>query len=395
MSGTAFLPTDTVPGIEAAPESVLCRGRLVTEREVLEGNLLVAGGRILAVLPGGSAVPRGIDLEEDYLLPGLVETHTDNLERHLVPRPAVVWPSTLGALLAHDAQLVAAGITTVLDAVAVGAFYSEVRRDLLHRSVDTLRQAIAQRLLRAEHWLHLRLEVSDAAVLEMFQRHVGEPLVRLISFMDHTPGQRQWSDLEKFRTFHQSKNWSEAQFRQIVADRIRMQQECLTRLKPTILEICRGLPVALASHDDTTPEDVTQARRDGVSISEFPTTLEAAQAARAAGLAIVGGAPNLVRGGSHSGNLSMGELAAHGLLDVLSSDYAPTSLLHAAFLLHQRHGHTLPQAVSTVTATPAWLIGFQDRGRLAEGLRADLVRVGFVGDLPIVKAVWREGVRIF
>jgi alpha-D-ribose 1-methylphosphonate 5-triphosphate diphosphatase len=394
MSGIAFLPSETAP-VATGSASILCRGRLVTDSEVLYGSLVLAGGYIRAVLPGRTAVGGSVDLEGDYLLPGLVETHTDNLERYLVPRPAVVWPSPLGALLAHDAQLVASGITTVLDAVAVGAFYGEFRRDLFHRSIATLRQAVLRRLLRVDHWLHLRLEVSDAAVLEMFQQHAGEPLVRLISLMDHTPGQRQWSDLEKFRTFHQSKNWTDDQFRQIVADRIRVQQECLARLKPPILEICRRLPVPLASHDDTTEEDVAQSCRDGAVISEFPTTLAAARAARLAGLTIVGGAPNLVRGASHSGNLAVSQLAAHDLLDVLSSDYAPMSLLQAAFVLHQRHGYTLPRAVATVTATPARLVGFQDRGRLAEGLRADLIRVGFEGDLPIVKAVWREGVRLF
>jgi alpha-D-ribose 1-methylphosphonate 5-triphosphate diphosphatase len=394
MSGRALFLADAPPRATDAA-LVLARARVVTDREVLCASLRIADGRIQALDPGDSAWAGALDLEGDLLLPGLVETHTDNLERYLVPRPSVVWPSPLASVLAHDAQLIAAGITTVLDAVAVGAFWGNQRHNLLACSIRAVAQARTRGLLRADHGLHLRLEVSDAAVLEMFEQHVDDPALRMVSLMDHTPGQRQWADLDKFRTFHQAKNWSDEEFRRVVADRVRMQHEFAHRFKPTILARCRRLGVPLASHDDTTVEHVAEALRDGATIAEFPTTLAAARAAKAHGLAVVAGAPNLVRGASHSGNLRVDDLAAENLLDILSSDYAPMSLLQAAFVLHHRHDYPLPRAVETVSATPARLVGFVDRGRIAVGLRADLLRVGLVDQLPVVKAVWREGVRVF
>ena len=129
-------------------------------------------------------------------------------------------------------------------------------------------------------------------------------------------------------------------------------------------------------------------------IAEFPTTIEAARAARRLGLAVVAGAPNLVCGRSHAGNVSASELAVNGLIDVLSSDYVPASALHGAFLLNHRYELPLPAAIATVTLAPARLLGFDDRGEIAVGKRADLVRARCVGGLPIVDGVWRQGCRV-
>jgi alpha-D-ribose 1-methylphosphonate 5-triphosphate diphosphatase len=161
-----------------------------------------------------------------------------------------------------------------------------------------------------------------------------------------------------------------------------------------VLRLPEGHSAVRASHDDTTPEHIAEARASGCTIAEFPTTIAAAEAAHAAGMGIVMGAPNLVMGGSHSGNVSAAELVQHGLLDVFSSDYVPASLLHAAFLLHEGFGIPMPDAIAPVTRTPADLIGLHDRGRIAPGLRADLVRAREVGTTPTVVAVWREGQRI-
>ena len=150
----------------------------------------------------------------------------------------------------------------------------------------------------------------------------------------------------------------------------------------------------LASHDDATQAHVAEAIEAGAVIAEFPTTQEAATAARAAGLSIVGGAPNVVRGRSHSGNASALEFARAGLLDILSSDYVPVALLHAAFKLAEEGGMSLPDAVATVSANPAAAAGLVDRGIVKPGLRADLIRVGMSDGLPVALASWREGERI-
>jgi alpha-D-ribose 1-methylphosphonate 5-triphosphate diphosphatase len=155
-----------------------------------------------------------------------------------------------------------------------------------------------------------------------------------------------------------------------------------------------GLDIALASHDDRTVEEIEENFRDGIRISEFPVSMTAAQAARERGMDVIAGAPNIVRGGSHSGNVNAAELVRAGAVDAFASDYVPASLVEAAFICAADTGITLPQAVAMVTEQPARLARLADRGRIAPGLRADLVRVRVHEGLPVVRQVWREGERV-
>ena len=170
--------------------------------------------------------------------------------------------------------------------------------------------------------------------------------------------------------------------------------ETVADFRRTIADDCRARGIVLASHDDATEDHIVEAASLSLAIAEFPTTVEAAEAAHRHGLTTVMGAPNVVRGGSHSGNVSALDLAGRGLLDALSSDYMPISLLHAAFLLHQQHGATLPEAVAKVSTNPARMVGLDDRGAIAEGQRADLIRVTVDHDIPVVRRVWRSGLPV-
>lgn len=373
-------------------ELALTGAVVVTRDAAFSGTVVVCDGRVAAIDEGRSHRAEALDLEGDYLIPGLVELHTDNVEKHLVPRPGVVWPSPLAAMLAHDVQMAGAGITTVYDAISVGEYLDrDYRRALLALAVGSVRQGMQAGVFKADHRLHLRCEVSDDVVVELFEPYADDPLVGLISVMDHTPGQRQWRDMEKFRQFNQRKNLSAAEFDDYVRQRVDGASGRVAENRRAILDRWRprGLPVA--SHDDTTPEHVDEAIADGIAISEFPTTLEAAERAKRLGMATVMGAPNLVRGESHSGNVSARELAESGRLDALSSDYAPFSLLHGAFLLHERVGMPLPDAIATVSANVADMLGLDDRGRIAPDRRADLVRVRVVDGIPIVRGVYVGG----
>lgn len=374
------------------PEQVFANAEVVTTSATFRGAVVVSDGLIAEVREGAETPPGAIDFEGDYLAPGFVELHTDNVEKQMVPRPGVVWPSPLAAMLAHDAQMAAAGVTTVYDAISVGEYRDRAyRRELLRSAVGAVREAKAAGLFRADHFLHLRCEISDDAVCELFEPFAEEPDVQLISLMDHTPGQRQWRDLKSFKTF-QNAAMSDAEFETFVAERIAGASNSVDRNRRRILEMWRERgPVA--SHDDTTPEHVAEALEDGIRISEFPTTMAAAEAAKAAGMATVMGAPNVVRGGSHSGNVSAIELAEAGLLDALSSDYAPISLVHAVFSLHEHAGLSLSDAFKTVSATPAAMLGLEDRGAIAVGRRADLVRVRKLDDAAIVRGAWAAGVK--
>jgi alpha-D-ribose 1-methylphosphonate 5-triphosphate diphosphatase len=370
--------------------------RIVTHDEEFTGVVRTAGDRIVEVLPGDTSVPEAEDWDGDYLIPGLVELHTDNIEKHLAPRPGVLWNNE-AAIIVHDAQVAAAGITTVFDALAIGSRENVGLRgrDIQTQCAASIERFAARGLLRAEHFLHLRCEVATPDVVEVFDELSTNPLLKLASVMDHTPGQRQWHDPVQWRRYQERLGkWSDeraaAALEELADDHVRYA----SAHRRAIVARCAALGLSVASHDDTLVEHVDEAAADGVALCEFPTTLSAAQAARRHGIATIMGAPNVVRGGSHSGNVSALELAQENLLDILSSDYVPSSLMIAAFDLVRKAGWSLPRAISTVSSAPAHAAGLTDRGAIAVGLRADFVRVAKAGDLPVPRATYRAGMRV-
>ena len=378
-------------------EQTIRNARVVTADEEFIGCVHLEGGVIRSVDRGDTAVAGAQDWAGDWLMPGLVELHTDNLEKHLVPRPGVLW-NAHSAMTVHDAQCAAAGITTVLDSVVIGDLdEGGARCQTQHTSIAALHQCRDEGLMRVDHWLHLRCEVSAPDILEVFHQYTDDPLLRLVSVMDHTPGQRQWRDLTAYRRYSERNGrYSEAEFDAMIAQRKADQQAYALPHRQVIVKACAGGAIPLASHDDTLLADVELASTEGVGMSEFPTTVAAAQAAREAGMAIIMGGPNMVKGGSHSGNVSAAELAQFDLLDIFSSDYVPSSLLLATFMLGGMANWSLPKAVRTVTRNPARAIGMADRGEIAVGQRADLVRVRMnrVG-MPTVLETWLLGNRAY
>ncbi|MFZ4756674.1 MAG: alpha-D-ribose 1-methylphosphonate 5-triphosphate diphosphatase [Burkholderiaceae bacterium] len=375
-------------------ETILSNALVVTADEAFVGHVVVADGMIREVGRGATAVRGAIDLGGDWLLPGFVEVHTDNLEKHMMPRPGVLWDA-YPATVVHDAQCAGTGITTVLDAVVIGSRdLGGVRSQMQDTVIDCLQRCRDDGVLWVEHLLHLRCELATADVIEKFTINVDRPDLKLVSVMDHTPGQRQWRDLAKYRQYmERNGRYSEERFNKMIAEQRLEHEAHADANRRVVVEAARARGIPVASHDDTEVWHVEQARDDGIVMSEFPTTVEAARAARAAGMSIVMGGPNLVRGGSHSGNVSAGELAALGLLDIVSSDYVPSSLLMSVVRLNA-DGWTLPQAVETVSRAPARALGLDDRGAIAPGLRADLVHVRPRGEQAVVMQTWVEGRRV-
>jgi alpha-D-ribose 1-methylphosphonate 5-triphosphate diphosphatase len=378
------------------PESfVLEDAEIVLPDQVVRGWAAVAGGVVVEV-GEGKAPERGLGLGGDYLIPGLVELHTDHLESHYAPRPKVRW-HPLGAVLAYDAQMAASGITTVFDSLRAGV---DVDGGGLGGELIALAEALDEarrnQLFRCEHLTHLRCEIPSPDLIEQVEKFASVFPIGLISLMDHTPGQRQFRDLPKYFTYYGGKTGkSDAEIEQAIALKTAVNAARSEVNRPAIVKLARERGIRLASHDDTTLEDVRQSLAEGVTIAEFPTTLEAALACRQSGLTVMMGAPNLIRGGSHSGNVAAETLAQEGVLDVLSSDYVPASLLMAAFDLGRRvPSISLPQAIATVTRNPARATGLDDRGEIAVGRRADLVCVRVTGGVPVVRQVWRSGRRV-
>jgi alpha-D-ribose 1-methylphosphonate 5-triphosphate diphosphatase len=377
-------------------ERLFTRARVVTEREVLpRATVRVVDGRIASVEPGDTDVPGSIDCDGDLLLPGLVEVHTDNLERHVMPRPKVTFPMRT-AVQAHDAELASAGITTVLDAIGVGDPYGDGFRSRDQSALLEVLDALdGAGLLRCRHLIHVRCELPAPNAIELFEPFAGHDRLRLISLMDHTPGQRQWTDVEHARVYYTGKKgWSDAQFDEEVRRAPERQARWAQPNRRWFAHWAREHGVALATHDDTTVEHVDEARALGATMSEFPTTLAAARHAHANGLSTIAGAPNVVRGGSHSGNVAAAELAREGVLDGLSSDYVPGSLLQAAWQLHAGAGFSLPEAVRVVSRGPALAAGLDDRGSIAPGRLGDLLRVAELDGQPVVRQAWIGGERV-
>ncbi len=375
-------------------EIIFSNARIVLEDEVVTGSLVVRGGLIADIGEGRSS--RGEDMGGDFLMPGLVELHTDHLESHYAPRPGVRWHLT-SAVQSHDAQIATSGITTVFDCLRMGSdaeigFDADEMR-VLADAIDAAQQAGR---LRADHFLHLRCEVSAPDVLDHFRKFEGDRRVRLASLMDHAPGQRQFQTMEQYTFYYKTKRGlTDEAFIRYVEERQAQSARYSAAHRHEIATVCNRDGVTLASHDDATLGHVAEAVDQGVRVAEFPTSVEAARASHQAGLKVLMGAPNVVRGRSHSGNIAARDLADQGLLDVLSSDYVPFSLLHAVFALSDGDGGMrLPEAVALVTSKPADAVHLDDRGRIAPGLRADLVRVRREDGVPHVQSVWREGRRV-
>ena len=371
--------------------------RLVLPDCVLEnGSIHIADGKIADIVEG--SVPKA-DIHAPHLtaLPGLVDMHGDMLEREVQPRPKANIPIDL-ALHELDKRLVATGITTAYAAIS---FSWETNKSL--RSEEKARQLIGavnqlRPTLLADHYVHSRFEITNPAAGAVLQELLANKLVHLVSIMDHTPGQGQYRDIERYVQFsvawrnQRGEDVTEADIRAHIADR-----ETWPKAWDIVQDVAKHSQkygVTMASHDDDTVEKVQFVSQFGVRISEFPVTAVAAAEARQLGMHVAMGAPNAMRGGSLSGNLNAAEAVADGLVDTLASDYHPASMLHAAYALARNGSLPLYEAVKLVSTNPAHGVGLTDRGALVVGKTADIVLVDD-RELPRVHGTFRRGVPVY
>ena len=376
--------------------AVFTNARIVSPDAVIDGALSTEGPLISAIdtKPNGGEI---IDCDGDVLMPGIVDIHTDNLEKHYYPRPDVDW-DPVSAAIVHDSLCASVGVTTVFDSLSLGSMGGGSARELGNylKLIDGLDAARSSGALKGSHYLHWRCETTSPALPELLDQLIDRELTGLLSVMDHTPGQRQYANLDK----HMSRWRDHLGLTQEQAE-IRYQQFLENQAayaepnRKIVAQTAKARDLPLASHDDQTVDHVKEAAELDVGISEFPTTAEAAAAAKKAGMTVVMGGPNLMRGGSYSGNVAASQVANAGHLDAFASDYVPRSLIESAFALAASPlNWSLPDAVATVTATPAKAVNLTDRGVIAEGKRADLIRVKLINGHPIVRGVWSAGVRV-
>ena len=375
---------------------LLSNASLILEDEVITGSLRLRDGVIVEVAQGAGVPGGAIDCQGDMVAPGLVELHTDNLERHLSPRPKVDWPHR-AAIIAHDRELAGTGITTVFDAIRVGSIVSAGQKRYGKYARSMADEIIAMRAtgaLRISHHIHLRAETCSETLIEELAEFGPQDRIGIVSMMDHTPGQRQFSDLQKYKDYVCGKHGMPAdEFEAYAAFLCGLHDTYGAQHEAATVAAAQRFGATLASHDDTTAAQVAASHAHGVTLAEFPTTVEAANACRDVGILTIMGGPNLVRGGSHSGNVAAAELAQMDRLDILSSDYVPASLLMGAVQLGELWGD-FARGLATVTKAPARAVGLGDRGVLAIGQRADVIRFAVMDGMPVLRGVWAAGVQV-
>ncbi|MES0881529.1 alpha-D-ribose 1-methylphosphonate 5-triphosphate diphosphatase [Roseibium sp. SCP14] len=389
----AFAETRLPAGREL---TALKNARIVLADEIVTGHISFSGGEISSI-DMGVAPQSGEDLNGDYLLPGLIDIHTDHFEKHVYPRAHVRW-DPLRAALAHDAQIIGSGITTVFDSICVGATVSRPeRREVLAPMIDALELAQSAGMMRAEHLVHLRCEVTDAETARLTEANIGKEIVRMISVMEHLPGRRQSKNIGAYIERRMADTGeSRAEAEKNTRELLSFSDEISENVRLTVIDLAHKHELPLLSHDDTELHHVDEAVAAGITVSEFPCTIEAARKAKELGMDVVGGAPNVLRGGSQSGNVAVSDLMAESLVDILASDYVPRSLLDCAFSIaaDDAFSEDLPAAIRLVTKAPAGVSGLTDRGELVRGKRADLLQIGVLEGHPFVKQAWVAGRRV-
>jgi alpha-D-ribose 1-methylphosphonate 5-triphosphate diphosphatase len=378
----------------------ITNGEIVGEDEIVSGmDLIVEDDTIADIVPSGT-LRLGRDEEVDargrFVMPGFVDIHADYIERMAAPRPTSLMDFGL-SLREAERELATHGITTMFHSLSLYdhvVFDSNPVRDPENtkRFIEIIEASHSSRHL-IRHRFHARFEIDNLRRVEEISGYIRDGKVHLISFMDHTPGQGQYRDLEMYR--NTIKGYRDLNDREIDETIVRLQGRAKLEESEirAIADLAISSGIAVASHDDDTPEKLAFVRDYGATISEFPITLEAAREARRLGMSTVIGAPNVLLGGSHSGNLSATEAVRDGCADILCSDYYPAAILHAVFRLAKEEGIGLPAATRLATLNPARAVKMGDEiGSLAPGKKADLLLVERIdGGFPAVTLVMVDG----
>jgi alpha-D-ribose 1-methylphosphonate 5-triphosphate diphosphatase len=357
---------------------------VVADRVLDDATIATEDGRILDVQEHRSYVA-AVDGRGAFCLPGLVDSHCDAIEREVSPRPTVSFDLEF-ALRSLEAKFLAAGITTACHGVSFAGKGDRIDRLRTPDMAEALVGVIAARRAagaRLDHRVLFRLPARSTGSVDRAIDCLpnGQPAgeLALVSFEDHTPGQGQYRNLDMYKAAIPQEHRD--RIGDLDAEVARRMTEAEAQL-PTrdanlarVRELAAAKQARLLAHDLVDPDEVAEAERWGASVAEFPVTLAAARAARDRGMSVVLGAPNVLLGGSHSGNASAEELIAAGCCTGLASDYAPPTLLAAAFDLANRKVLDFPAAVRLITAGPAEAAGLSDRGRLDPGCVSDLALV--------------------
>ncbi|OZI11439.1 alpha-D-ribose 1-methylphosphonate 5-triphosphate diphosphatase [Bacillaceae bacterium SAS-127] len=381
---------------------LMTNGRIVTETEIVEGfDLLIENDKISKILPQGeiAAVASNVeilDVAGAYISPGFIDIHSDYIEQMASPRPTSMMDFHL-SIREAEKELISHGITTIFHSLSLYKHAEFVHKQIRNpenvaKFIELIDETRSNKHL-IHHRFHARFEVDNIDEVDNLKKYIAEKKVHLVSFMDHTPGQGQFRDLEMYR--ETIKGYHAVTDEEINRD-IAVQQSRETLTVEDLREIAQfaiehNIPVA--SHDDDTFEKLELIKSFGTTISEFPITLDVAKRAKQLDMMTIGGAPNVLLGGSHSGNLSAQEAIQHGCIDILCSDYYPSAMLHSIFTMNKKFGIDLAELFRLVTINPAKAVFMdEERGSVAEGKKADLLIIEEIDDrFPVITTVFVDG----
>ncbi|MBS4032123.1 MAG: phosphonate metabolism protein PhnM [Clostridiales bacterium] len=375
-------------------------GQLVFENKIAQNHdMLIADGKICKIAPAGVIKVDGadvIDARGGYVAPGFIDIHSDYIEHMAAPRPTTVLDFQMAAR-EIEKQLINQGVTTMYHSLSLmkDSYFTpqKIRTpENVKKLIDMIEKIDGQSKL-IHHKFHARFEIDNVDQVQLLCDFIMQNKIHLLSFMDHTPGQGQYRNLENYcdimKGYKDMNNTELEQHIQEYQDKEKLDWDTIS----TIAALAQKHHIAVASHDDDSVEKLDVVKSFGTTISEFPITMEVAKAAQAKNMYTTAGAPNVLLGGSHAGNLSAAEAIGQGCIDILCSDYFPASLLHAVFHLHNHYGLNLAELFQLVTINPAKAVGIsREYGSLAEGKQGDVIIIDNAEDeFPVITAVFVDG----
>ena len=375
----------------------IINARVVTPLEVLEDATVTIADSLISSISQGKAAPGSncIDAKGQYLLPGFIDLHCDAVEKGIEPRPQTFFPADI-ALSELDKNLAGCGVTTMYHSLSFAEQEVGIRANQMAASV--LRKINEmQSNFRVKTRVHTRFEITDIKAVPILKELIAEGQVNLFSFMDHSPGQGQFKTIASFKKYYGPVyKKSETELDEIIEKKLQARQEDSQQHIEELLNLCRDKQIAIASHDDDSPEKITWLKEQNIGLSEFPVNMETAQAARDQGVQTLLGSPNVFRGASQSKNLNAREAIAQGYGDILCSDYAPMTLLHAVFTLVSLGLKSRPEAVKMTSLNPARAVGIdRQTGSIEVGKAADLILVGNGAHFPRIQRTFVDGREVF
>ena len=379
----------------------ITNGKIVQEHRILEGYaLLIEQERIYDIVP--EAALAYMELDEvvnaygGYVTPGFIDMHSDHIEAMAAPRPSSIMDMEL-AVYEFEKECCTHGITTMFHSVSIweGVGASPMRRpELVKQLADIIEKSHSQ-LHLIHHRFHMRFEIDNQEQFPLMLDYLRQKRVHLISFMDHTPGQGQYRNIEVYKNYvRNARHMSDEDVEAEVNRRMNSEKLTLENIRAAAC-LAQEQGISIASHDDDTKEKLDVVQSLGATISEFPITLEVAKEAKRRGMYTVVGAPNILLGGSHSGNMNAADAIVSAAADILCSDYYPASLLHAVFQM-TKQGQRLQDMIAMVTIQQARATSIdQDYGSIEKGKKADLLIIRTLpNDLPAITEVFVDGMCI-